>query len=87
MLTGHTIRGRYRIYDRLGQGGAATAYLARDIQEGQIVVIKVVHPHLINDQFIARFEREIDLLQQLTSPHIIRLRSYAVEVGNAKLEA
>jgi serine/threonine-protein kinase len=78
VLTGHTIKGRYRIYDRLGMGGAATVYLARDTTSGRMVVVKVVHPHLVNDQFIARFEREIDLLQQIQSPYIIRLYDWAL---------
>lgn len=78
MLTGHTLKSRYRIYDRLGMGGAATVYLARDLQTGQMVIVKVVHPHLVSDQFIARFEREIDLLQQIESPHIIQLYDWAL---------
>ncbi|NDJ52844.1 MAG: protein kinase [Chloroflexi bacterium] len=78
MLSGHTLKGRYRIYDHLGVGGAATAYLSRDSITGQMVVVKVVHPHLVNDDFIARFQREIDLLQQINSPYIIGLHDWAL---------
>ncbi|MBN1312832.1 MAG: protein kinase [Anaerolineae bacterium] len=78
MLTGHTLRDRYRIYDRLGSGGAATVYLARDAQTGQMVIVKVVHPHLVDEQFMGRFRREIDLLQQLGNPYIIRLYDWAL---------
>ncbi len=78
MLTGHTLRGRYHIYDRLGAGGAATVYLARDYQTGQMVVVKVVHPHMVDDQFIGRFQREINLLQQINNPYVIRLYDWAL---------
>jgi serine/threonine protein kinase len=83
VLTGHTLRNRYRIYDRLGSGGAATVYLARDSQTGQMVIVKVVHPHLVDEQFTGRFRREIDLLQQLDNPHIIRLYDWALREFDA----
>ncbi len=77
-MIGQTIKNRYRIYDRLGSGGAATAFLGRDAQTGQMVVIKVLHSHLVNDRFMARFEREIDLLRQIDSPYIIALYDWAL---------
>ena len=83
MLTGHTLRDRYTIYDRLGSGGAATVYLARDSQSGGMVIVKVVHPHLIDERFIGRFEREIDLLRQLDNPHIIHLYDWALQEHDA----
>lgn len=85
MLIGHTLKNRYRIYDHLGTGGAATVYLARDAQSGQMVVVKLVHPHLINEQFIARFKREIDLLQQLDNPHIIHLYDWALREYDSEI--
>lgn len=78
MLEGHTLKGCYRIYDRLGSGGAATVYLARNIDTGQMVIVKVVHPHLVNESFIKRFEREIDLLGQIDNPHVIKLYDWAL---------
>jgi eukaryotic-like serine/threonine-protein kinase len=83
VLTGHTLRDRYSIYDRLGSGGAATVYLARDSQSGSMVIVKVVHPHLIDEKFIGRFEREIDLLRQLNNPHIIHLYDWALQERDA----
>jgi serine/threonine-protein kinase len=78
VFTGHTFRNRYRIYDKLGAGGAATVYLARDQQSAQMVIVKIVHPHLVDDTFIGRFEREIDLLKQLNNPHIVKLHDWAL---------
>jgi serine/threonine protein kinase len=78
VFIGQTLKGRYRIYDRLGAGGAATVFLGRDQETGQMVIVKIMHEHLVDDQFIGRFEREIDLLQHLDSPHVIRLYDWAL---------
>src|SRR5574341_545131 len=73
------LKDRYRIYDRLGSGGAANVYLGRDQQSGQMVVIKVVHNHLVNEKFMGRFQREIELLQKLHNPYIIELYDWALQ--------
>ncbi len=78
-MIGQTLKGHYRIYDRLGDGSAGTAYLARDSESGQMVVVKVLHAHLINESFVGRFEREIDLLQRIDNPHIIQVYDWGVE--------
>lgn len=79
MLIGHTLKDRYRIYDRLGSGGAATVYLGRDQVTGLMVIIKLVHNHLVNDKFIGRFKREIELLQKLHNPYVIQLYDWALQ--------
>ncbi len=78
-MIGHVLKDRYRIYDRLGAGGAATVYLGRDSQTGQMVIVKVVHNHLVNDKFMGRFQREIQLLQSLNNPHIIKLYDWGLQ--------
>jgi len=85
-VIGHTLKDRYRIYDRLGSGGAATVYLARDSESGQMVVVKVMHNNLIDDHFLQRFEREIDLLRKLDNDHIIRLYDYALREHDTFLD-
>jgi serine/threonine protein kinase len=85
VLEGHTLKNRYRVYDRLGMGGAATVYLARDTTTGQMVIVKLVHPHLVDEQFIGRFEREIELLQRLDNPHVIKLYDWALREFDAEL--
>ncbi len=78
MLIGRTLKERYRIYDTIGEGGAGKVYLARDSETGQMAVVKVVHSHLVNDEFMARFEREIDLLQRISNPYVIRIYDWAL---------
>ena len=79
MLVGRTLKERYRIYDRLGSGGAATVYLGRDSESGQMVIVKLVHGHLVNDRFMGRFQREIELLQAIHNPYVVTLYDWALE--------
>jgi serine/threonine protein kinase len=84
-MIGKTIKGRYKIYDEVGEGAAGSVYLARDQEEARIVAIKVVHPHLTKDgQFMERFQREAGILAELKefeSPHIARLYEFGEEDG------
>lgn len=84
-MIGKTIKGRYKIYDEVGEGAAGSVYLARDEEEARIVAIKVVHRHLTKDgQFMERFQREASILTELKefeSPHIVKLYEFGEEEG------
>jgi serine/threonine-protein kinase len=84
-MIGKTIKGRYKIYDEVGEGAAGSVYVARDQEEARIVAIKVVHSHLTKDgQFMERFQREANILAELKefeSPHIVRLYEFGEEDG------
>lgn len=50
---------RFTIVKRLGEGGMATVYLARDVVLDRLVVLKIIAPRLAqNEQFMARFRQE-----------------------------
>ncbi len=78
-LIGTTLKGRYRLYDQLATGGSATVFLARDLMVGRMVVVKVVHDHMIDRRFLARFVREINILKDAQSPHIVSIYDFAID--------
>ncbi|HUG53435.1 MAG TPA: protein kinase [Vicinamibacteria bacterium] len=61
----------YRVVEKLGQGGQATAYRAQDLRLHRDVVIKVLRPELAGDGASRRrFEREALLCSALDNPNI-----------------
>ena len=61
----------YRVMEKLGQGGQATAYKAEDLRLNRPVVIKVLRPELAANQAARRrFEREALLCSALDNPNI-----------------
>jgi serine/threonine protein kinase len=75
-LTGETL-GKYRLVERLGQGGMAQVYKAYQPDLDRYVAIKILHPHLTGDQdFAARFHREARAIAALEHPHIVRVYDF-----------
>lgn len=74
-LVGRTVDSRYRVTERVAQGGMATVYRARDTRRGHDVALKVMHPHLAEgDQaadFLARFRREARSAAGLSHPGVV----------------
>jgi len=70
-LTGQTLGGRYRIEGRLGEGGMAYVYLARDLQSDGEFAIKVLLPHLISEPAaVERLRREAVIAMRLDHPNV-----------------
>jgi eukaryotic-like serine/threonine-protein kinase len=64
---------RYEIVRRIGSGGMATVYLARDQKHDRDVAVKILHPELAQSLGAERFLREISIAAQLTHPNILPL--------------
>ncbi len=78
---GETVANRYRILNRLGEGGMGTVYRATDLQSGQTVALKTPRIALLEDPaFFKRFQREMQALLQLRHPHIVPV----LDVGEHK---
>lgn len=70
--------GRYDIQERIGTGGMARVYRAKDTALEREVAIKILHEHLADDAlFRARFEREAKFVASFNHPNIIQIYDYA----------
>jgi len=63
----------YEIERRLGEGGMATVYLARDVKHGRKVAVKVLKPELAARLGRERFVQEIKVTANLQHPNILPL--------------
>ncbi|PRY57999.1 serine/threonine protein kinase [Knoellia remsis] len=69
-LPEHAVLGRYRLVQRLGEGGMGVVHLALD-RQGRAVAIKVLRPHVALDPAArARLSREVDTLGRVRSPRV-----------------
>ena len=74
--------GRYRIDDRIGQGGMGVVLGATDLSFERRVALKVLSAALGDSpEFRRRFEREASLLARLSSPHVIDIFDFGVQDG------
>ncbi len=78
-LLAETLSNRYSLDRELGSGGMATVYLARDVPQGQLVAVKVMHPRLAATLDSKRFVREMGIAAALAHPLIVPL----YDSGNA----
>lgn len=69
------LNGRYRLLERLGDGGMATVYRAIDTRLGRNVAIKVLHAQYAHDEpFLQRFQQEAEFAASLGShPNIVAI--------------
>ena len=66
--------GPYRILSTLGRGGMATVYKALDTRVERLVALKVVRKEFQQDEdFMRRFEREIEITGELKHANLIEL--------------
>ncbi len=71
---GKVLGGRYQIEELLGQGGMSAVYKARDPNLRRTVAIKLIHPHLSdNEEFVRRFESEATAVARLRHPNIVQV--------------
>ncbi|HEX6544172.1 MAG TPA: protein kinase [Ktedonobacterales bacterium] len=74
--------GAYQLVQRLGEGGMAQVYLARDVRLGREVAVKVLDRRLADRSgFRERFLREARVAAALDHPHIVPLYDFGEENG------
>lgn len=82
--SGTVIDGRYEILEKVGEGGFASVYRARQLSTDQTVAFKLLLPsrarRKTGETELARFLREMRVIAELDHPHVVRL------VDSGKLE-
>ncbi len=74
-LSGQLIDGRYELLEQLASGGMATVYVALDTRLDRKVAVKIMHPHLADDEiFVNRFIREAKAAAALSHPNIVAVQ-------------
>ncbi|OFX15732.1 MAG: hypothetical protein A2V59_06670 [Armatimonadetes bacterium RBG_19FT_COMBO_69_19] len=74
IAAGSMVAGRYEILDRISEGGMATVFRARRLEDGEIVALKILREQFASDvEFITRFEREARAVSELIHPHMVRV--------------
>ena len=62
----------FELLDKLGEGGMGVVYRARYVGNNRQVAVKLIPNDMTaNATLFARFERELDVLKQLTHPNIV----------------
>ena len=75
--------GRYRLLDRIGQGGMAKVFLAEDVSLHRKVAIKVLGERYAEDaQFVERFQREARAAAGLNHPNIVQVYDHGRANGS-----
>src|ERR1700752_3914726 len=78
-MTGRIFLGRYETVRLLGEGGMGRVYLARQLDLGRQVVVKVMHDHIAAHlRFRERFQRETLLMARFQHPYVVTLYDASV---------
>jgi len=79
---GTTIKGMV-VEEMIGAGGMGTVYRARPARQGDpLLAVKFLSPSLAAEpELVARFEREVALLEKLDHPGIVKVRSHGENQG------
>jgi serine/threonine-protein kinase len=67
--------GKYKIERRLGEGGFATVFRARDTVEGIRVALKILAPQYTHAATLDDFRREVRMVAKLKHPNILPLKN------------
>ncbi|MDM8534478.1 Stk1 family PASTA domain-containing Ser/Thr kinase [Clostridiaceae bacterium HSG29] len=73
---------RYEIINKIGEGGMAKVYKAKDNLLNRFVAIKVLKDEFKNDEeFIAKFDKEAKAAASLSHPNIVNVYDVGIDSG------
>jgi eukaryotic-like serine/threonine-protein kinase len=70
-LAGRLLDGRFKLLERIGRGGMASVWLARNVRVDRLVAIKLIRPEVArDDDMVARFRSEARAAGRIGNPNI-----------------
>jgi serine/threonine-protein kinase len=81
-MSGRVLDGRYQIEKRVGEGGMAYVYRAKDRDNGQTVAVKVLMARLVGDrEAVGRLRREAQVAMRLDHPNVCGILAFGEAAG------
>ena len=82
MESGAVLNNRYQLLERIGTGGMADVFRARDLMLERTVAIKILHETYSNDNaFQDRFRQEARAAANLSHPNIVTVHDFGFDQG------
>ena len=74
--------GRYRLLEKLGEGGQGVVHRAEDPADGSIVAIKILRTDRVdNPEVLRRFRKEARLMAEANNPYVVNLLEFNEDDG------
>jgi serine/threonine-protein kinase len=78
-LIGALLDNKYKLTEKVGEGGYGTVYKATHVEIDHTVAVKILHPHLAADKLtIERFRREARAAAQIRHPNAVVVTDFGV---------
>jgi serine/threonine protein kinase len=81
LLGGQVLAGRYRVVSFLGRGSVGAVYEAEDLELGERIAVKLLHPGTGDAPLLQRFKQEIQLARRVTHPNVCRTYDLVYHYG------
>ncbi len=76
-LIGRVIDGKYRLEEKLGEGGMGTVYKAKHVLIQNDLAVKILHSSLVADRHaVARFQREATAAARIKHPNAVGVTDF-----------
>jgi serine/threonine-protein kinase len=76
-LIGEVLAGKYRIEEKIDEGGMGCVYRATHVLMEKTIAVKVLHPALAaDDNIVERFTREAKAASRISHPHAINVTDF-----------
>ncbi|PWT82642.1 MAG: hypothetical protein C5B44_01815 [Acidobacteria bacterium] len=85
-LIGQTLAGKYRIDEKISEGGMGSVYRGTHMLMEKTVAVKVLRPSLAADEkIVARFSREARAASRISHPHALSVTDFGEDEGRVFL--